>query len=287
MLTAARESRPKSRRRRCSVVDHVALAAERDLPDRPDSGTRPHATVPQGQEDRLGGRRVVMIRALACRLIVLALACGILIVGIPNAIGQFAALPGNPALKLLLGGSMPSEAGFDRIQRSRDRALMWTENPGWRIDKGAAYLAQALATEREGGDPAALLQQAREQLRTGLSRRPADGVAWLWLATTEYRLGQEDAAALALRMSLTTAPVDPSITLPRASLALLMWPRLDPATRDAAGREMAQAAEHIPQDLIVAADDVGRRQELRAALANDPEASEDIEQALRRMRGLP
>ena len=105
--------------------------------------------------------------------------------GVPNVAGQLAALPGDPALALLLNGEVPAESGIGRIVRSREHALEWLANPAWRIDLGATRLTQALVADHEGGDPADLLHQAREQLRAGLSRSPADSVAWLWLAVVE------------------------------------------------------------------------------------------------------
>jgi hypothetical protein len=211
----------------------------------------------------------------------LALAVGVLIAGVPNLTAQFAAMSGDPAATLLYQGMIPGKEGFGRLLRSRERALGSAEIPSWRIETGVARLMQALvAAARDGSDPSGpMLDEAREQLRAGLARGPADAMGWFWLAVLEEQRGDQQASGLALKLSLLTAPVRPEITFPRCLLGLLAWSSLDDGTRSLVARELVRALERTPEDLLAAADRIGRSEELRAALVGEPRASLQLKRA--------
>ena len=83
-----------------------------------------------------------------------------------------------------------------------------------------------------------------------------------------------------------TAPFDPQVDLARASLGLAAWSSLDGETRALVGGDLAGLLSgYAEEEVVAAADEIGRRRELREALAGDTEAAARLADTERRLRG--
>jgi hypothetical protein len=224
------------------------------------------------------GRPLLCIAMLGAALVVLA-------TGVRSLAAELVALPGNPAVALLMQGKWPSEEAFGRLLRSRERALALVPNPAWRIELGAAHLVQAMQAAQWGSDPIPLLDVAERELRSGLALAPADDVGWFWLATVEVHREDWPAAVAALRLSFASAPHDPEIAFLRAVTGLRVWPWLDASLRPVLTRELVRAIEEAPAELVMSAEDIGCLEELRDALATDPAAAARLATTESQLRG--
>lgn len=221
---------------------------------------------------------------LAC-LGLLAASATVLAAGWRHLSAQLAALPGNPATALLLRGGVPGEVAFERLLRSRERALARLPSAAWEVERGAAYLVRAMQAARAGGDPGPLLGQARDRLRAGLARAPADSAGWFWLAAVESLREDWPSAIAALRLSFAATPHDDEIAVARALIGLSAWPWLDGDLRPKVVRGLTLAVERQPEELVLHAEDLGRLKELRAALLPDPIATARLADAERQLQG--
>jgi hypothetical protein len=117
------------------------------------------------------------------------------------------------------------------------------ESPS-RADLSRAAFVQMLTAQREGlGTFRATtrLTAARRDLRLGLTTSPADAYAWTRLAISEQRIEHEEDAARALSIALQVAPAERKLTPVHFDLAVILWPALDTAAREALERRIKWA----------------------------------------------
>src|SRR5262245_56379150 len=129
-------------------------------------------------ERRPGGDRRPARRPLALAGASLALAGGLLLLGIPRVASGIVSLPGNRIIGDLRYDRPVSGTDVAILMRSRAHALDWFEDRAAWSDVGLAHLLAA-------GDPAlddnarrSKLQAAVEAIRHGLSLAPGDGYVW-------------------------------------------------------------------------------------------------------------
>lgn len=89
------------------------------------------------------GRRSVAFFLLALGTVVLGMSA-------PRIGAGFARMPGSEALAYVQSGYMLSEDGFERIVRSRERALAWGDDPESYKELGLVYLAMAQTLRADG-----------------------------------------------------------------------------------------------------------------------------------------
>jgi len=91
----------------------------------------------------------------------------------------------------------------------------------------------------------ALLADARDTLRTGLQREPANPYAWLRLALLSRGLGAPDAEIYKYwQMSIMTGPNEDKILAPRIDLAVDLWPLLGNSDRQAVFADIRDIYDH-------------------------------------------
>lgn len=113
-----------------------------------------------------------------------------------------------------------------------------------RSDLSRAAFVQMLTAQQEGlGSLRATtrLTAARRDLRLGLSASPSDAYAWTRLAISEQRIEHAKEAARALSIALEVAPAERKLTSVHMDLAVILWPELDTAGREALERRIAWA----------------------------------------------
>ncbi len=175
---------------------------------------------------------------------------------------------GNPGLDKLRRGEMLTEAGLERVRRSRETALAWLDLPRARIDLGYLHLRRALLANERGDLPEARaeLEEAVAAFVRGLSREPVDPYAWHELAYAHLYAARPERAVVALAMSYRTGRYVPPLAPSRARLALVLWEGLAEDLRPWALRELTIAHRRDRETLETFARTLGLERRLRELL---------------------
>jgi hypothetical protein len=198
----------------------------------------------------------------------LALATGILVVGLPGITAAVRRLPSEIVIGEAESGQPVQKAELDRaLQRVEDAAAV----------SAAAHLDVALllldgAEDGETLAGAAPAEGAAKEFRAYLSRVPGDARGWAGLARAELQRGRRVEASAALKASMLTGPYSPGLVLWRCAAGLDMYASLDEETRRLLEQQLRIAAENQTEALVRM---VRQRHALlltRAMLLQSPEA---------------
>ena len=171
----------------------------------------------------------------------------LLIMAVPRFVSALVQLPGNHVQLRIERHQEISDAALSKFASTRRGSLKWTSSGQQRVELGLALLRQA---ERNQVDRKFLLQKAITHLRSGLSMKPANSPAWLWLAEAELlRGGAPAAVARAVEMSIHTAPLDHRYYMKRLQISLLSWPELNLNGRQAVANQVHYARRKFPGGL--------------------------------------
>jgi hypothetical protein len=176
----------------------------------------------------------------------LALIAGgvLLVMSVPRFMSALVQLPGNYVSQRMERHEDVSDAALSKFASTRRGSLKWTSSGQQRVELGLAQLRQA---EQNQADRKILLQHAIADLRKGLSMKPANSPAWLWLAEAEFlRGGATETVARAVEMSIYTAPLDHRHYMKRLQLSLLSWPNLNMNGRQAVANQVHYARRKFP-----------------------------------------
>lgn len=179
----------------------------------------------------------------------LALIAGavLLFMAVPRFMSALVQLPGNYVSQRLERHEKVSDKALSKFASTRRGSLKWTSNGQQWVELGLAQLRQA---ERNQTDRKILLQHAIADLRKGVSMKPANSPAWLWLAEAELmRGGATEAVAHAVEMSIHTAPLDRRYFMKRLQISLLSWPHLNMNGRQAVANQVHYARRKFPDRL--------------------------------------
>jgi hypothetical protein len=152
-----------------------------------------------------------------------------------------------------------------------------------------AWANSRMVGSRESSEAsAALLSSAMRDAERAVESAPGYGPGWLMLTDLRRRRGvPENDVAKLLKISILTAPFDPSRVLARIFIGFSVYSSLDAETRELLTSQIQMAWRHVPEDLVkfaVAPDRVDRLLLVRLALASDPRVLAEFEKLLRRMR---
>ena len=198
------------------------------------------------------------------RFLALALAlvgAGLLVLATPSLIADFLLLPGDPVHNAFLAGAPVSEADIDVLMRSRQDALRWRPTHEIYDDLAMAVVERArrLPTHPD-------VAQAIDWQMRALSLAPADSYGWARLAhlflMTE---GASASAARALENSIYAALYEPRLMLARATMAMQLKDRLDPAYEAQIPAMLRAAWAIAPAEMTQAAQQGGYISALKAA----------------------
>lgn len=222
------------------------------------------------------------MRKLTCAAATLVWGTALLAAAVPLANANLAALLGDHLVALASEGETLTPEAYDKLVRTRNEGLAWSELPRLHAEAGHGHLVRSLAAPKLGFDADAELAAARTHLRRSLAMSPVNAHAWYWLGLIELNLDDKPAAATALRFSLRANPQDPFLAAKRASLGFALWAGLDPTTRAAMRRDLVEALEMQPEDVMMAAMEYDKVEAMRELLADDPEAIARMDEQLLR-----
>lgn len=164
------------------------------------------------------------------------------------------------------------------LQRSDD----WFWDPNARTRAGLLEFQLSL-NSRSGTLPnAGNLDNAIEDILSGLVRAPADAWAWTMLARAELIAGNFSMGVRVFREALLAALYEPSLTVWRSQLGVALWPMLSNEDRNLVASQIRMAWTRHPQDVLAlakaSADNIAR---ISSALDQDFRQRVAFEEALK------
>jgi len=185
-------------------------------------------------------------RALAARwaaiLVSLIIAAPLFAIAAPRLVAEVLLVPARITLEELRQGAPASDATLNEAAQSLARGLRFAPGNGrLHTDRAWVILLQAERAGIASANGRALLEQARQELESGLSRDPANGFGWARLAMEQLAVAGKVTPAIraALDMSYATTPFEPNLMRSRAELAFTYYDELDPMLRARAGQDIA------------------------------------------------
>jgi len=151
-----------------------------------------------------------------------------------------------------LGAASPATAASARHNAQLlERAYDWFGDG--RAEGRAGILRLRLATERPAGIDKAELDNALNDLTTGLKHAPANAIGWAALAQAQLAADDSAKAHAALTTSLLLDEHDPQLALWRCALGLALWDKLSQDDRRLWNAQVAMAWDRDPQGLVALA----------------------------------
>lgn len=159
------------------------------------------------------------------------MAAGLLWLALPRTLAALAGLEGDAVISApqLTGGRADGDALAAGVA-SLESSAAWHGAGLTHIDHGLLLLRQS----RQASSPAEqqrLLDAAALRIEQGLAQAPGNPSAWAQLAHIRARRGDRAGAGAALRLSMLTGAVTPSIMPSRLALGLYLLDGLDTETR--------------------------------------------------------
>lgn len=163
-------------------------------------------------------------------MVAVALGASLVALGLPRLFAALQSLDARAVLWDARAGHMPPPDRLAAAASDLDAAQRWAADAEAVSDRGFLLIQQAQATP-PGPARTALLDGAAAATEAGLAAAPAQPSAWARLAWLRVVRGDRTAAVPALRLSLLTGPVAPTLMASRLQLGLDLLPLVDPDTR--------------------------------------------------------
>jgi hypothetical protein len=177
---------------------------------------------------------------LLTALVAAAVAASLLGMAVPRFVGSVLLLPGNSAAKAMAEAERAvSIDELKAIISSREAAARWLTAGSIHTVLGQADIALADQSATGDSGQSALVQDALDNLRAGLSAMPASGFGWAMLSFVRGRnLGYNAQSAAALENSMLFLPHAKDLSVWRLGLGLAQLAFLD----DPGRRELREEA---------------------------------------------
>lgn len=206
----------------------------------------------------------------------------LVILGVPRTIGALSMLPSGPVLRKIQFLEPVQPKDLKILIASQKRGLPWGESGRKWTDLGLAQLLMAEQTVSDASARQALIEDAIDSLKSGLSTTPANPFAWTRLAYAEIlKAGPSQAAASALGMSLSTAPFEPRLLYVRLELSFRTWRYFQADDRGLVLKQIRYAWHKNRAKLVHLALRTNRVNLVRTALLRTPAELSDFEKRLR------
>lgn len=213
------------------------------------------------------------------RFVGLLLSCFFLFLAVPRLGAALSFVAGDPALSLLRRGEDVTEDGLTRALQSRRAALQWLDLPRAEVDLGFLSLYLASRSDPEGARQ--LAGTAATWLEQGLAKAPANAEGWQLLSAAYLQGDRPDDAVAALRRSFAADPFNPYVGQMRLTSSLILWDRLDRATKTQATLEILGIASVYPQSLVQVATQLDQLDRVLNIVDADPTLALRVEGVLR------
>lgn len=143
--------------------------------------------------------------------------------GLPSLVARIVMLPGDHARTSLLAGETLDGPDLERVYLSRRKAAAWFPENALYNDLALASLE--LSGRVQGDHVKAFLQESALWQNKALNVSPADAFGWYRLAYLLYMAeGPSQRVAKAWEQSLSSAPYEPRLVVPRLQMALGLGP---------------------------------------------------------------
>jgi hypothetical protein len=196
------------------------------------------------------------------------MAVGLLWLAIPRTLAGLAGLEGDTIVRgLRLDGSAGDSESLAVAVASLEARTFWHETGLTAIDHGLLLARQS----RQAQNPAEqrqLLDAAAADVEQGLRQAPGNPSAWTQLARIRALRGDKQGAASALRLSMLTGAVTPSIMPSRLALGLYLLDVLDMETRDMLAGQVRLTWSINPDSFRTLSDTATGQAFIRQALAS-------------------
>ncbi len=202
-----------------------------------------------------------------------AWAFGLLYFAVPRTVASLLAAPAFPVVFAMHRGDATTDEQLVAATNILRQALPWNDGGRLQSDLGFVMLLQAARADGQGVPPAA------DMLAGSLTRAPSRPHTWVRLAYARTLGGEQDPVAPLMR-SLDAGAYSPTLTVPRLELLLRHWDELTTAERRLAAEQVRYGWGLSSRDVIALARRTGQGHIIRFALAGDPEAQAELDEAL-------
>ncbi|VAX20092.1 hypothetical protein MNBD_NITROSPINAE04-2434 [hydrothermal vent metagenome] len=198
----------------------------------------------------------------------------LLVFAVPRVIATAIMLPGEPVRNAIQSNKTVSTEDLDILVSTRKDALKWISSGRTWTDLGLAQSWKAYYIGYETVAGKALLSEAVDSMRHGLSYSPANSFAWARLGYDYIKQSgsPSENAMKAYRMSLLTASYEPRLLFDRLIFCFYMWDDFSKEDRYLINQQIGFAAGKRPWKLAkIAYKDKNANAIIRSALDSDSE----------------
>lgn len=198
----------------------------------------------------------------------------------PQTVSAFKALAGAPIASQLLKGKRQEPEDLGKLALSRENAVIWGENPAYLRELAWAYHDQVRGASPESRKR--LLKVTRDTLLRELKSRPLDAVAWWRLGVVSAAIDGKPGAQSAIYVwrSVRVQPNAMGLMPVRLRAIAAHWWRFTPEQRRDVRPQFTVLWKKNPKAVIRIARNARLRGVIRGAMAIDPRALGEFEDAL-------
>ncbi len=203
----------------------------------------------------------------------------LIVFGSPFLVGRFIEISGESARLALLEGRVVSARELNTLESGRLRVSPWIHTNSLYNDLALVSLERAETVSR-AEEKEAFFQEAEAWQRKALWVSPSDPYGWFRLAYLLYQKGNLQQVAEAWRQSLSSAPYEPRLLLPRLQMALALGEALDEASRHQIPKLVREAWAYDPTGLAKVAKAGRFASVVEAALRDDMQSLKHFQDQL-------
>lgn len=170
-------------------------------------------------------RKTQNIFCLSSCLLAFIVGIILLVFAVPRVIATAMMIPGEPVRNAIQRNKIVSIEDLDVLESTRKDALKWVSSGRTWTDLGLAQSWKAYFIGYKTVTGKALLAEAANSIRHGLSYSPANSFAWARLGYNYIKQSGSptENAVKAYRMSLLTASYEPRLLFDRLIFCFYMW----------------------------------------------------------------
>ncbi len=202
-------------------------------------------------------------------------ALGALLLGValPAAGARIIQLFAEDTHQSILNNKSVSHTELEKYIATRKQALALRETGVTQDDLAIALMLRAHANMVNAAVAQNDMKEATVWQTLSLARAPANAFGWMRLATLQAQSeGVSQLAAAALALSLETAPYEPTLSLPRLNLAMMLYGELSADTKERIPSLVRAAWENEPEQLAETAERDHYVSVVEQAIMNDKTA---------------
>lgn len=205
----------------------------------------------------------------------------LVVFAVPSLLARTLLISGEASRLSVLQGDAYTDDDLLSLKASRDRVAAWF--PQNSIYNDLALVDLEMAPKKKDAEQARNTYASSESWqRKALAVSPADPYGWYRLAYLLYmKEGPTQNVALAWGQSLSTAPFEPRLAIPRLQMGISLGSKVGVEARSYIPGLARQAWARNPYELVQAAHDGTFASVVEAAFINDAEALQSFRKMLK------